>query len=178
MLSNFRAKKISDDIPKVLGDEDADRMKVISEETPTEENQEDLIQVQSSTKTLKGTTTNGGDAPASKVYTSNKEKLMAKLPNLKVSISSKRDKLFSENTDTTPSPDGKKGDKNYQSEKNKSDKKKSGKIHIGLVPGHVANNPSSPSPTSISSGFNLSKTQNGDGFSINSKNIESLEQVQ
>lgn len=159
-----------------MGDENVDRMKMISEETPTEENQGELIQVQSSTKSLKGQT-NGGDNSASKVYTSNKEKLMAKLPNLKVSISGKRDKYFSENADSSLTPDGKRGDKSSQSEKNKSDKKKSGKIHIGLAPGHGTNNPSSPSPTSVSSGINFSKSQNGEGFSINSKNIESLEQV-
>lgn len=159
-------------------DEDGDRMKVISEETPTEENQGEMVQVQYSSKSSKGHTANGGEVSSSKVHTSNKEKLMAKLPNLKVSISSKRDKHVSDNADAVITPDGKfKSDKNPLGEKSKVDKKKSGKMNVALAPSHAANIPSSPSPTSLSSGINLSKTQNGEGFSFSPKNIESLEQV-
>ncbi len=159
-----------------MPDEDSDRMKIINEETPTEESPGELVQVQPSGKPSKGQTSNGNDVPTSKVHTSNKEKLMAKLPNLKVSISSKRDKHASDGTDPLNTPDGKfKGDKNPLGDRiSKVDKRKSGKMNVALAASHSANIPSSPSPTS---GINSSKVQNGDGPSFSPKNIESLEQV-
>jgi len=150
-------------------------MKIISEETPTEESQGDIPQVQTSSKPTKGQASNGGDGVTFKVHTSNKEKLMARLPNLKVSISGKKEKHAPETPDALITPEGKfKSDKNSSGEKSKSDKKKSGKMQVASAQSHPANAPSSPSPTLLSSG---PKTQNGDGFSFNSKNIESLEQV-
>jgi hypothetical protein len=67
----------------------------------------------------------------------------------------------------------------------KSEKKKSGKLHVtsSLAPGSsappsVCAGGSSPSPTSLNSGITFGRSQNGDGVSVCSKNIESIEQVE
>jgi len=153
----FRTKKISDDIPKVCGDDANDGMKIISEETP----KEGQVQIQSSLKSAKAL--NGGDGAPVKAHTSNKEKLMAKLPNLKVSISIKKEKHASETPETLTTPEKLKSDKNPFSEKSKSDKKRSTKVPAALSHSNSAFIPSSPSSTNLpSADLNLSNSQNGD----------------
>ena len=202
MITNasFRTKKISDDIPKVLTDDDVSngatlttpltaRMKSIVEENAAED---ELTSPPSSGKPTKfsgSSNNNGGEM--GKQHTSNKEKLMAKLPNsLKVTMTGKKERTHSEaNNDRESSADkeekkGGKGEKLNVDKLVKSEKKKSGKLPSSLSPAaNIAvssggGGGGSPSPTSLNSGVAFGRSQNGDGVSVNSKTIESLEQVE
>jgi hypothetical protein len=202
MITNasFRTKKISDDIPKVLTDDEngptsnaatsAARMKSIVEEIATDDSNELTSPPSSSGKPSFGgkLSNNNGEG---KPHTSNKEKLMAKLPNLKVSMTSKKERTHSETNDRETSGDkdekkSGKGDKSAAEKFAKSEKKKSGKLYVtsSLAPGSTlpgnGGGGSSPSPTSLNSGVAFGRSQNGDGVSISSKNIESIsiEQVE
>ena len=203
MITNasFRAKKISDDIPKVLTDDDgtaattggnsttaaaAARMKSIVEENATDDGASSDVTSPPSSGKIGKSNHNNGDSTG-KVHTSNKEKLMSKLPNLKT-MTSKKERTQSA-VDHDRENSGEKEDKKIgKSEKNsadklsKSEKKKSGKLHvISLAPGSNLSSGgggNSPSPTSLNSGIAFGRSQNGDGLSVSSKNIESLEQVE
>lgn len=204
MITNasFRAKKISDDIPKVLTDEDgtaattgangstaaaAARMKSIVEENATDDGAStDVTSPPSSGKIGKSSNHNHNGESTAKVHTSNKEKLMSKLPNLKTMTGKKeksavdhdRENCAAEKEDKKTG----KSEKNAAEKLSKSEKKKSGKLHvISLAPSSNLSSGgggSSPSPTSLHSGIAFGRSQNGDGMSISSKNIESLEQVE
>ena len=200
MITNasFRTKKISDDIPKVLTDDEsavsgsnASRMKSILEENAAEDGSpsSELTSPPSSGKPSGKVINNNGEG-GGKVHTSNKEKLMSKLPNLKVSMTSKKERTHSETIDkggevSSDKDEAKriaKGEKNAAEKLTKSEKKKSGKLHVTSLSAPGSNLPGSgggsPSPTSLNSGITFGRSQNGDGLSVNSKNIESLEQVE
>lgn len=201
MITNasFRTKKISDDIPKVLTDDEsavsgsnASRMKSIVEENAAEDGSpsSDLTSPPSSGKPSGGKVSNNNGDGGGKVHTSNKEKLMSKLPNLKVSMTSKKERTHSEtidrggevSSDKDETKRTAKGEKNASEKLTKSEKKKSGKLHVTSLAAPSSNlsgsGGGSPSPTSLNSGIAFGRSQNGDGLSVNSKNIESLEQVE
>ena len=201
MITNasFRTKKISDDIPKVLNDDEngltanaassAARMKSIVEEIATDDSNELTSPPSSSGKPAFGgkLSNNNGEG---KPHTSNKEKLMAKLPNLKVSMTSKKERTHSETNDRDASGEKEdkkvgKGDKIAAEKFAKNEKKKAGKLYVASslapgsnLPGSGGGGGSSPSPTSLNSGIQFGRSQNGDGVSVSSKNIESIEQVE
>jgi len=201
MITNasFRTKKISDDIPKVLTDGETNptgttlstpstaRMKSIVEENASEETE--VMSPPPTSKPSKFSSNNNGGSEIGKQHTSNKEKLMAKLPNsLKVTMTGKKERTHSETNDREASTD-KEEKKSGKIEKlnaekfSKTEKKKSGKLQVtSLVPGSnvavASSGGGSPSPTSLNSGITFGRSQNGDGVSVSSKTIESIEQVE
>jgi len=197
MITNasFRTKKISDDIPKVLTDDDnnvtatlattsTSRMKSIVEENVGDETSTELTSPPSSAKPTKTNNNSNGGGETLKQHTSNKEKLMSKLPNsLKVTMTGKKERTHSETNDRdTPTDKDEKRrerlDKVAGEKIGKSEKKKSGKLQVTSNVTVVSSGGGSPSPTSLNSGITFGRSQNGDGVSVSSKNIESIEQVE
>lgn len=195
--ASFRTKKISDDIPKVLTDGEINvsstpstastlRMKSIVEENVSDETLTELTSPPSSAKPFKMlTNNNNSNGETLKQHTSNKEKLMSKLPNsLKVTMTGKKERMHSETNDrdTPMDKDEKRREKveKVSGEKvGKSEKKKSGKLQVtSNVTVVSSGGGGSPSPTSLNSGITFGRSQNGDGVSVSSKNIESIEQVE
>jgi hypothetical protein len=203
MITNasFRTKKISDDIPKVLADDEGNNGANLA--TPTtvrmksivEDAEDELTSPPSSGKPAKfsSSSNNNNGGEIGKQHTSNKEKLMAKLPNsLKVTMTGgKKERTHSDaNNDRESSTDKeekKSGNKLNVDKLVKSEKKKSSKLQVASTLSPATNmavssgsvgGGGSPSPTSLNSGSAFARSQNGDGVSVNSKTIESIEQVE